>query len=172
MVEPFSNLSTKLVEKYPDSEYANAARLKLGIKIPKQLKPPPQEEKPPTPEEQTDSLVQQEEEQKPLFPLVPKPKTKGQFVYPESERESGIKGKVVLKIKIDNFNGEVYEAEIVNSLNNHYIDDAALQAAKETVFEPDSIDVMYVGGYFLYEVEVKPLETDDSHIDLMGGDQD
>ncbi|MGB2697728.1 MAG: TonB family protein [Candidatus Zixiibacteriota bacterium] len=160
----------ELVDKYPDSKYANAARLKLGLKIPKKPKTQPKEEKPPPAEEQADSLVQKEQEQKPLFPLAPKPKVEGKFIYPESELESGIKGKVVLKIKIDNFNGEVYEAEIVNSLNNHYIDEAALLAAKETVFEPDSIDVMYVGGYFLYEVEVKPPETGD-HTDKTGGNQ-
>ena len=161
----------ELVEKYPDSEYANAARLKLGLQIPKKPKPQPQEEKPPATEEPADSLAQQEEEQQPMFPLAPKPEIEGRFVYPESEIESGIKGKVVLKIKIDNFNGKVYEAEIVNSLNNHYIDEAALQAALETVFEPDSIDVMHVGGYFLYEVNVTPPATEDPLLDKTGGDQ-
>jgi len=30
---------------------------------------------------------------------------------------------------------------------------------------------MHVGGYFLFEVEVKPPEVKDSHIDDKGGDQ-
>ncbi len=155
----------ELVAKYPDSKYADAARLKLGIKKPTQPKPQPKDEKPPTPEEQTDSLAQQEQEQQPMFPLAPEPVTRGPFVYPESEVESGIKGKVVLKIKIDNFNGKVYEADVINSLNNHYIDEAAKEAALQTVFETDSLDIMNVGGYYLYEVEVIPPKTDDSHTD-------
>lgn len=144
----------ELVEKYPDSEHADAARMKLGIKKPKKPKPEPKEEPPPP--EEADTLAQAEEEQRPEFPLAPEPKIKGKFVYPESELESGIEGKVVFKIRIDNFSGEVSEAEMVNSLDNHYIDDAAREAALQTVFEPDSIDVMHIGGYFLYEVEVKP----------------
>jgi len=162
----------ELVEKYPDSEYADAARMKLGIKKPVKPKPQPQEEQPPAAEEQTDTLAQQEEEKKPEFPLAPRPKIKGNFVYPESELESGIKGKVVFKIRIDNFTGEVFEAELVNSLDNHYIDDAAREATMQTVFEPDSIDVMHIGGYFLYEVEVRIPGEADPTLDKTGGDQD
>lgn len=160
----------ELVEKYPDSEYADAAKIKLGIKKVTKPLPQPQEQAPPA-EEQADTLVQQEVASTPEFPLAPKPKTRGLFVYPESELESGIKGKAVFKIRIDNFSGEVLEAEIVNSLGNHYIDEAAKEATMQTVFEPDSIDIMHVGGYFLYEVEVKPPETKDTHIDDMGRDQ-
>jgi len=160
----------ELVDTYPESEYADAARLKLGIKKPKKPKTPPKEE-PPPPEEGADTLAQAEEEQKPEFPLAPQPKTRGEFVYPESELESGIKGKVVFKIRIDNFSGEVYEAEMVNSLDNHYIDEAAKEAAMQTVFEPDSIDVMHIGGYFLYEVEVKPPGQTDPTLDKTGGAQ-
>ncbi len=159
----------ELVEKYPDSEYADAARIKLGIK--KVTKPPPQpEEKTPPAEEKVDTLAQEESGQKLQFPLAPRPKTKGKFVYPETELESGIRGKVVFKIRIDNFNGEVLEAEMVNSLGNNYIDDAAREATMQTVFEPDSIDIMHIGGYFLYEVEVKPPEIKDPHSDFLGGD--
>lgn len=154
-----------LVDKYPDSEYADAARLKLGIKKPPKPKSEPKKETPPV-EEEADTLAQKEEkEQRPQFPLAPKPKIKGEFVYPESELESGIEGKVVFKIRIDNFTGEVSEAEIVNSLDNYYIDEAALEAARQTVFEPDSIDVMHIGGYFLYEVEVKPPAEEDPTLD-------
>jgi TonB family protein len=159
-----------VVDKYPESEYADAARIKLGIK--KKKKPQPESQEQPSPHpEGADTLAQQEEEYKPEFPLAPNPKTRGEFVYPESELESGVEGKVVLKIKIDNFNGEVYEAEVVNSLDNFYIDEAAKQAALQTVFDPDSIDVMQVGGYFLYEVEVKPPGEEDPTLDKTGGTQ-
>jgi len=160
----------ELVEKYPDSEYADAAKIKLGIK--KETKPVAQPQQPaPATEPQADTLAQQQAPPKLEFPMAPAPKIRGQFIYPESELESGIKGKAVFKIRIDNFSGEVLEAEIVNSLANHYIDEAAKEAVMLTVFEPDSIDIMHVGGYFLFEVEVKPPEVKDSHIDDKGGDQ-
>jgi TolA-binding protein len=159
-----------LVDKYPNSEYADAARIKLGIK--KQIKPPPeQQEEAPPDEKEADTLAQVEEEQGSGFPLAPQPKIRGKFIYPESELESGIEGKVVFKIKIDNFSGEVYEAEIVNSLDNHYIHEAAREATMQTVFEPDSIDIMHIGGYFLYEIEVKPPAETDGTLDQTGGDQ-
>ncbi len=160
----------ELVEKYPDSEYADAARTKLGIKKVTKAVAQPQEPAPAA-QEEADTLAQQQAPPQPEFPLAPRPKIRGQFVYPESELESGIKGKAVFKIMIDNFSGEVLEAEIVNSLGNHYIDQAAKEAVMMTVFEPDSIDIMHVGGYFLFEVPVNPPAQDDRLLDKTGGEQ-
>ncbi len=90
---------------------------------------------------------------------------KGEFMYPEQERLSGIKGTVVLKIQIG-FDGLVKEAEVVNSLGNLWIDEAAKQAALKTAFDIQKMDPTTLGGWFLYPVEVKlPEQLGDEHTD-------
>ena len=101
----------------------------------------------------------------PQIPKAPPPLKKGVFVYPETEILSGIKGAVVLKIRID-FDGTVSDAEVVNSLENPWIDEAARQATLNTTFDPEKIDPMQLGGWFIYSVEVKPPdEGKDPHSD-------
>jgi TonB family protein len=157
----------RVIDEYPNTEYADAARIKLGI-APKMTTPPP----PAVPE--GDSLEEQLADtlqadtttsSGPSIPMAPEPLERGKFVYPESEIESGIKGKVVLKIMI-NFEGKVSDAVLVNKTDNYWIDEAAIKAAMETTFDPDSIDMMLLNEWLLYDVEVIPPETDeDSHID-------
>ena len=97
--------------------------------------------------------------------MAPIPLKPGVFVYPESEKESGIKGKVTFKIMID-FQGKVVDAVLVNKTGNYQIDEAAKQAALQTTFDPQKIDPALLGGWFLYDVGVIPPATDqDSHID-------
>lgn len=81
--------------------------------------------------------------------------TTGTFIYPESQIETGTKGKVVLKIIID-YTGKVTEAVILNSLNNAEIDEAAKNAALNTTFNPQLIDPLDLGKWFLYEIDVNP----------------
>jgi TonB family protein len=157
----------KVIDEYPNSEYADAARLKLG-RAPKTKTPPPS-----SPSEE-DSLEEQLSDtsqvdttvsSEPQIPMAPKPLKRGEFVYPESEIESGIEATVVLKIRID-FEGKVTDAVLLNKTDNYWIDEAAKKAAMDTTFEPDSIGIMLTGEWLLYDVEVIPPKTDeDSHID-------
>ncbi|MCK4385580.1 MAG: TonB family protein, partial [candidate division Zixibacteria bacterium] len=159
----------RVIDEYPNSEYADAARIKLGF-APKMGTPPP-----PSPPEE-DSLAEQlpdtsqvdtTSSSEPSIPLAPEPLERGKFVYPESEIESGIKGKVVLKIMID-FEGKVADAVIVNKTDNYWIDEAAKKAALDTTFDPDSIDMMLLNEWLLYDVEVRPPEVEDGLIDQTG----
>ena len=154
----------ELLDKYPQTEYTESAMHKLGKK--KSVQPEKKEEQKETaPADTSDTL-----KTPPIAPLeasipkAPTPIKRGTFIYPVSQRESGIMGKVRLKIRID-FEGKVKEAEILNSLGNFEIDEAASKAALETVFSPDSIPVMNLGGWFLFDVEVKKPGQDDTHID-------
>jgi len=71
----------------------------------------------------------------------------------------------VLKIRID-FEGTVSDAQVVNSLENMWIDEAAREAALNTTFDPEKMDPMQLGGWFLYSVEViPPDESKDIHSD-------
>jgi len=71
----------------------------------------------------------------------------------------------VLKVRID-FDGTVSDAVVVNSLENMWIDEAAKAAALNTTFDPEKIDPMQLGEWFLYTVEViPPDEGQDIHTD-------
>ncbi|MCK4404095.1 MAG: TonB family protein, partial [candidate division Zixibacteria bacterium] len=156
-----------VIDEYPGSEYAEGARIKLGLS---------QRARPTLPPPSVDTTLQEEEEKDttmiaepdtsgPQIPKAPIPLKRGEFVYPESEILSGIKGAVVLKIRID-LDGTVSDAEVVNSLENMWIDEAAREAVLNTTFDLEKIDPMQLGEWFIYTVEVKPPKLDeDSHID-------
>jgi len=144
----------ELIDKYPGTEYADFARKKLGMRIVRATAPAPQESEP-APADTSDTTQAPPETTPSGIPKAPQPLVKGQFIYPQSQIESGIKGKVVLKIKID-FTGRVEEVIVLNSLDNAEIDEAAKNAALNTTFDPMEIDPLELGGWFLYEVEVNP----------------
>jgi TonB family protein len=146
-----------IIEKYPETEYADFAKKRLGIKIVKAPVTPPQQQPTQPAASDTTTDTTKTTPAPSGMPNAPEPKVKGTFYYPESQRDSGIKGKVTLKIKID-FTGKVTEVEVVNSLNNQEIDDAAKDAAMRTQFDPVQIIPTQFGEWFLYEVEVKPPE--------------
>lgn len=144
-----------LIEKYPGTEYADFAREKLGMKIARAPVPPPEQPTQTAPADTSDTTETTPVSTPSGMPKAPEPLVKGQFVYPQSQMESGIKGKVVLKIQID-FTGRVTDAVVLNSLGNLEIDEAAKNAALNTTFAPEKIDPMQLGGWFSYEIEVAP----------------
>lgn len=149
-----------VIDEYPESEYAEEARIRLGLSQRAQpTMPAPRETAPLEQEQDSTTLAAASDTSGPQYPKAPEPRTKGQFVYPESELYTEIRGAVVLKIKIE-FDGTVSQAEVVNSLENIWIDEAAKEAALNTVFDPEKIDMSQIGGYFLYSVEVKLPDED------------
>jgi TonB family protein len=157
----------EVIDKYPETKYAEEARIKLGLSrraqpsstpIPIPITSAPQNTV-------DTSKIATPDTSGPKIPNAPPPLTRGDFVYPETEILSGIKGTVVLKIRID-FDGKVTEAEVVNSLQNQWIDEAAKQAVLKTTFDPLKLDVTQLGGWFLYPLEVAPPNPErDIHID-------
>lgn len=144
-----------IIDKYPETEYADFAKKRLGMKVVKAPVPPPQQQ--PTQPAASDSTTDTTKTTPAPsgMPNAPEPKVKGVFNYPQSQLDSGIKGKVTLKIRID-YTGKVTEVEVVNSLNNQEIDDAAKDAAMRTQFDPTKIIPTQYGEWFLYEIEVTP----------------
>ena len=59
-------------------------------------------------------------------------------VYPESAREEGIQGKVIVKLIVDE-KGNVSSTEVVQSVNKE-LDKAAITAIKKTKFTPSMTD--------------------------------
>jgi TonB family protein len=157
----------EVIDKYPDTKYAEEAKIKLGQS--KKAEPPPVQvpvQTTPVLADSTDTTKTTADTSQTLIPKAPEiPLKKGVFVYPEQARFSGIKGTVVLKIQIG-FDGLVKEAEVVNALDNLWINEAAKQAALNTTFDTQKMDPTILGGWFLYSVEVIPPEqTGDKNID-------
>jgi len=142
-----------LIDKYPQTEYADFARKKLGVNVVKAPAPAPQQQTQTTPPADTSDTTKAPKP--PEIPKTPPPVTTGTFTYPESQIETGIKGKVVFKIKID-YTGKVTEAVILNSLNNTEIDEAAKNAVLNTTFNPQLINPLQFGEWFLYDLDVNP----------------
>jgi TonB family protein len=153
-----------VIDKYPESEYAEEAKIKLGISQRAQPTMPAPREVIPASEQEDSTLLAQPDTSGPQIPKAPLPLQRGEFVYPETEILSGIRGAVVLKIRIE-FDGTVSEAEVVNSLENSWIDEAARQATLSTVFDAEKIEIDQIGGWFLYTVEVVPPEDKDHTLD-------
>lgn len=152
-----------VIDEYPQSEYAEEAKIKLGFSQRAQPTLPVARETTPTQDEDS-TLLAQPDTSGPQIPKAPQPLHRGEFVYPETEIMSGIKGGVVLKIRIE-FDGTVSEAEVVNSLENPWIDEAAREAVLNTTFDTEKIDMRDLGGWFLYTVEVKSQLDQDHNID-------
>jgi len=55
--------------------------------------------------------------------------------YPDIARKAGIEGMVILKILVD-VDGRVIKAKVLKSLGNVGCDEAAIEAAKQCLFEP------------------------------------
>jgi len=150
----------KVIDEYPESEYAEEARIRLGLSERAQSAMPAAREAIPEEVEPDSTTEAAADTSGPQFPKAPDlPLKRGDFVYPESEIYTGIQGAVLLKIRIA-LDGTVSDAQVVSSLDNVWIDDAAKEAALNTVFDADKIDPEQLGGYFLYTVEVKPPEND------------
>lgn len=173
-LEHFTNLGDstvvfayqKVIDEYPDSKYAEEAKIKLGLSKRVQPAPPPAPPPPPPsqPEKKDTTQIAKPDTSGPQIPKAPNPVQKGRFVYPETEILSGIRGTVVLKIRIG-FDGRVAEVQVVNSLGNIWIDEAAKKATLETIFDPQKIDPKDLEGWFLYPVEVIPPSPGDIHLD-------
>jgi TonB family protein len=151
----------EVIDQYPESEYAEEARIRLGLSQRAQPTMPAAREAVSTQEEPDSTMLATAADTSgPQFPKAPDlPLKRGDFIYPESEVYTGIQGAVVLKIRIA-LDGTVADAQVVSSLDNVWIDDAAKEAALNTIFDADKIDPEQLGGYFLYTVEVKPPEND------------
>ena len=146
----------EVIDKYPDTKYAEEAKIKLGQSKRAEPPPPPAQTTPVLTDSSDTIKTAASDTSQTLIPKAPDPPLKkGVFVYPEQEILSGIKGTVVLKIQIA-FDGTVREAEVVNSLGNLWIDEAAKQAALKTTFDTQKMDPTTLGGWFLYAVEVIP----------------
>jgi TonB family protein len=146
----------EIIEKYPDTEFAQAAKDRLGLT------------------RKTSDLASQfalleggdtttfspedtTTYNKLGYPMAPEPLQAGLFIYPEELLDYEYRGKVLLKIFIDTF-GQVKEAVVLGSSGSKLIDQAAVDAALKTTFDFHHMDPKQLNGYFIHQVKFEPPE--------------
>lgn len=156
-----------VTENYPETPYAEEAKIKMGLvkrKLPVERQLP--EETPVeellTPEE--DSLRRARADSLKRFaftlPSAPAVKDTGEFLYPEHLLKLKLKGRVTFKIKVDLF-GNVVDYEMLGPSGNADIDSVAIEALLNTTFDVSSIqDLSKLDEYFRYDIPFEPPELD------------
>ncbi|OGC88963.1 MAG: hypothetical protein A2142_04170 [candidate division Zixibacteria bacterium RBG_16_48_11] len=151
-----------IMEKYPESEAAGVARLKLGLRQKPMPKPVKELAAP------TDTLLRGSDTTASALPdtadtlvmglpLAPEPTNKAEissrFVYPPQlvgERKSGW---VFMKIEIDYFTGEAKNMEVMAGLHEE-IDRRVLQAMQNARFDPQKLDPRNLSAIYGYRFKV------------------
>ena len=155
-----------VTDKYPQTEYSSESQIRLGMAVRKSEieQKETKEDKGSIYEEEVskreDTSRQSEIKETPSLPYAPYPKYRAPLIYPDQEFSSAIENKPVkLKILINSF-GEVTDAELLTTSDNRVIDQAILEAAKETTFDPLKIDITQYNTWFLYEIRVTKPERE------------
>ncbi|RKX19008.1 MAG: hypothetical protein DRP26_04190 [Candidatus Zixiibacteriota bacterium] len=159
---------SEVVEKYPETPYAEEAKIKMGLakrerqekrQQPEQLT----EEEILTPEEDSLNRARADSLRRLAFTLPPAPAVKdtGEFLYPEHLLRLKFKGRVTFKIKIDLF-GNVVDYQMLGPSGNADIDSVATEALLNTTFDVSNIqDLSKLDEYFRYEIRFEPPELDE-----------
>jgi TonB family protein len=161
-----------LAEKYPSTSIgAEAAKLASGDLAPRTTKKTKQEgpakdttssdrdstqfvqKSDSTDTQRAEAALKREIDNTPLI-TIEEPIIKGEFVYPISASGSKFEGKLMLKIKID-YNGQVTECTFLKGSGIPDIDREVKKAMENTYFDPMKFDPLKIGGYFIYNYDVK-----------------
>ncbi|MCC6963454.1 MAG: TonB family protein [candidate division Zixibacteria bacterium] len=165
----------ELAEKYAGTPIGDeAARLAQGEarRTQQQQQKPVQQEQRPTPQDSVsradsaavaplDTLTQAQLDEKRLqdeierWPLMEyKPTNDIEFKYPLDAATSKFEGRVVLKIKIE-FDGKVTDVQFLKGSKIATIDQEVDRVMRLTEFDPLRIDPLKIGGYFIYNYEIR-----------------
>jgi TolA-binding protein len=149
------------VDSFPGTPYADAAKVKMGSGLPERQKRERAVMATETKDAAFDSAMaaitaEQTDTTRAGLPRAPRPKTMGQFIYPESELGSEPwSGNVIFKILID-FTGRISDFELVGPSMRPDIDQNATVAVEQTFFDPDSIAPESLNIWYQYDVRVTP----------------
>ncbi|HXF49498.1 MAG TPA: tetratricopeptide repeat protein [Verrucomicrobiae bacterium] len=161
----------EVLQKYPDTEYAQRAKEKVGLARPEVLRPdtaaavPPPSPAPSDTTRRSDTTevnFSPEDSLKMGFrqhPLAPPVKKDGGFVYPISEIDANIRTRLVFRVLLD-FEGKVRRAELQNPTRRDAIDREAIRAVEQTEFDMVRIPPNQYNAYFIYELRIAPRISD------------
>jgi len=153
-----------ILDKYPDSEAARVAQMKLGLKEKPKPKPAPEKK----PQTRADSLASLQPITAPAegdtvdtlvqgLPLAPEPISKGTFVYPPELIPEQISGYVFLKLEIEYFSGEVKRLEIMEgSITNEEIRKRVRQVMVIAKFDTSRLNPAYFASIYGYRFKIIP----------------
>lgn len=154
---------TAINNKYPQTEYAEAAKIRLGMvsrtgsaRQPRREQEDETLKEPEGSEADPDSLRRMAME----LPRAPRVLTAGEFLYPEELLDKNLKGQVIFKIKLD-ITGRVQDYEIIGPSGERAIDSVATAALLETEFDTSNLDFSQLDSFFLYSL---PFERPDIDI--------
>jgi len=152
-----------ILEKYPETPYAEDAKIKLGI-TKREIPPAPQnfaeKDKALSPEEDSLRRAEADSLKRSAYTLeiAPAVKDTGEFIWPDSLLREGYNRTIVItyKIKIGLF-GDVEDFQLLGPSGNNEIDSLAAIALKNTIFNMDDIsNLAMMDGYFRYDMRLVP----------------
>jgi TolA-binding protein len=161
---------THIVDRYPETPYADDAKIRLGLVV--RESPEPSDQSQPGQEDSGQGSVNPQEDSlrqavadslKRTLPRAPAVKDTGEFVWPDSLIREGFKRTVVVifKIKLDLF-GNVIDFEQLGPSGHPEIDSSATVAMKNTTFDMSNLeDLSMLDEYFRYDMRLEPPKYDD-----------
>lgn len=159
-----------VLKKYPDTEYAQLAKEKVGLAPAQSPKTDTANSPPALPAPVADTsrkadssdVFSPEDSLKMGFlqhPPAPPVKKDGGFVYPASEIDANIRTRLVFKVLLD-FEGKVRRAELQNPTGRDAIDREAQRAVQVTEFDMVRVPVSQYNSFFIYKLAVVPPVSD------------
>lgn len=142
----------RVCEQFPQSDYAAAAKTKMGQgpTETQRRRPGRQQQTGEEPEENVpdpDSLRQLALGLK----SAPSVRKQGEFVYPERLLDRQLKGQVLFKIRLNLF-GKVEEYELIGPSGEYAIDSAATEALLNTEFDTSRLDLAELDSFYKYSI--------------------
>ncbi len=161
----------EVLKKYPDTEYAQRAKEKVGLapaatgKPDTSIAPPPTNPAPGDTARRADTtgaVFSPEDSLKLGFKQhepAPPVKKDGQFIYPASELDANIRTRLVFKVLLD-FEGKVRRAELQNPSESEVINQEARRAVEQTEFDMVRVSPHLYNTFFIYQLTVIPPVSD------------
>jgi len=131
----------KPLEEKPLPPIRSEEILKAELTKKEEILPKEEVKEVPKVEEVPKEEIEKKEEVKPLVPKEPQIVAEAKIlkavqpIYPEEAKKLNLKGLVIVRVLVDK-RGKVIDAKILKSSNYPILDQAALDAAKDFVFEP------------------------------------
>jgi TolA-binding protein len=153
---------TSVKDEFPETEYAEAAKLKLGLTS--RVRESQQRRRDRESEAQNDleepGVNQDSLDREAMgLPRAPQVITLGEFLYPEELLDKDLKGEVIFKIKLD-LTGRVQDYELIGPSGERAIDSVATVALLETEFDTSNFDFTQLESFFRYSIPFERPEID------------
>jgi TolA-binding protein len=161
----------EVLKKYPETEYAQRAKEKVGLAPPEPTKTNSASAPLSADSMRADTTRRVDTSDVIFSPedslrmgfrqhnLAPPVKKDGQFIYPASELDANIRMRLVFKVLLD-FEGKVRRAELQNPTESEVLNQEARRAVEQTEFEMVQVPPHLYNTFFIYQLTVVPPVSD------------